>query len=90
MATILNFEEQGGTWNTKFTSEGACVVELERKAQGTVSVGVNIEGLRSIPVPVANLANPYDAGVIFAIDIPKGLEITIRSSSEVIQGKMQL
>lgn len=89
MATTLNFENYGGTWQTKFTSEGACVVEMERKEQGTVAVSINIQGMSPIPVPTKDLANPYDANVIFAIDIPQGLEITIKSATEVLTAQMQ-
>lgn len=89
MTTTLNFTKSGGTWVTQFASQGACIIELERKAQGTVAISVNIEGMMPIPVPVANLANPYDPSVIFAIDIPEGLIITVKSSSEVTNAKMQ-
>lgn len=90
MATTLNFEEHGGVWQTTFTSEGACVVELERDKQGDVNVSVSIKDMKAIPVYAHNLANPYDANVIFAIDIPEGLEITIRSTSKVTLAKMQV
>lgn len=90
MATTLNFEEQGGGWQAKFISEGACVVEMERSEQGTVAISANIQGMRPIPVPIVNLANPYDSSAMFIIDIPKGLEITIKSTSKVTKAMMQV
>lgn len=89
MAMTLKFENHGGTWQSKFTSEGACVVELERKEQGTVAISVNIKGMKPIPIPTKDLANPYNANVLFAIDVPQGLEITIKSSTEVLTAQYQ-
>lgn len=87
MATsTLNFQKAGDVWAAKFTSSGNAIIELERKDRGVVSVLANLTGMRE--VPVAQYQNPYVADVILKLDIPAGVEVTIKSQSEVIASLM--
>lgn len=62
------------------------IVEIEREKQGTCSVRANIEGMAA--VPIASFQNPYVKDVIFKLDIPAGIEVTIISASEVRNAKI--
>lgn len=85
-ATTLIFSKVGDKWVTTFTSMGESIVEMERKGQGLCSIRANIEGMKS--VPVTSFKNPYESNVIFNLDIPAGVEVTIESATEVINAKM--
>lgn len=86
MTITLNFEKIGDDWVYKFISDGAVVVEIERSAPSPVAITANIEGMDD--VPVASFQNGYEANAIFEIDIPKGVEVTIKSTTEVVNAKM--
>lgn len=87
MATsTLSFTERQGIWEAKFTSQGNTIIELERKENGVVSVMANIEGMRAVPVGQYN--NGYGADAIIRVNVPTGLEVTIKSGSEVKNAKM--
>lgn len=86
MVTTLNFEKVGDTWMYKFVSEGAVVVEIERNSPSPVAITANLEGMDD--VPVASFQNGYEANSIFEIDVPKGVEVTIKSTTEVTAAKM--
>lgn len=87
MATkTINFTKQGDAWETKFTSEGNMVIELEREKWALVSVLANISGLRA--VPIASYENAYNPDVILRINVPAGLEVIVKSGSEVKNAKM--
>lgn len=85
MATNLNFTKRGDVYQATFESEGACVIELERDKPSPVAVMANLEGMT--PVPVATFQNPYTANVIFNINLPEGVEVTIKSTTEVKNAK---
>ena len=87
MTTNLTFTKVNNEWVSTFTSQGACVIELERDVQSPVSVSANIDGMR--PIPIASFSNPYVDSVIFSLDIMQGIEVTIKSANEVINAKMQ-
>lgn len=87
MATsTLNFTEENGVYAAKFTSEGNTIIELEREESGVVSVLANISGMRA--VPVGQYSNGYGADAIIRVNVPSGLEVTIKSKSEVKNAKM--
>lgn len=90
MASTLTFEKlttaSGNLWAAKFTSQGACVIEMERKSHGLVAITANLEGMAE--VPVTNFQNPYGKNVIFEVDVPEGVEITVKSESEVTKAAM--
>lgn len=82
----LTFDKVGDSWVAAFVSQGACVIELERSTNGLVSVGANLSGMAT--VPVAQFSNPYKADTIFEVDVPEGVEVTIKSMTEVTNAKM--
>lgn len=87
MATsTLKFTKDNGTWVAKFTSNGNTIIELERDDNGVVSVLANISGMRA--VPVGQYQNGYGADAIIRVNVPSGLEVTIKSQSEVKTAKM--
>lgn len=85
--TNLTFTKVNNEWVSTFTSQGACVIELERDVQSPVSVSANLEGMK--PVVVASFSNPYVDSVIFSLDIMEGIVVTIKSANDVINAKMQ-
>lgn len=85
MATTLKFNKEGDAYVAKFTSEGACVIQLEREKPSLVAVSANLDGMN--PVPVASFQNPYTANAIFNVNLPEGVEVTIKSVSEVKNAK---
>ncbi len=84
--TNLTFTKQENVWVTSFVSKGSGIVQIERTSQGSVSVSANIVGMRS--VPIASFNNPYTASVIFNLDLPVDIEVTIKSATEVTVAKM--
>lgn len=84
--TTLNFTKENGIYTAKFTSEGNTIIELEREENGVVSVLANISGMRAVPVGQYN--NGYGADAIIRVNVPSGLEVTIKSQSEVKNAKM--
>lgn len=84
--TNLTFTKQEDEWVSTFTSTGEGIIEIERKGQGNCSVLANITGMEK--VPIATFQNPYVNTVIFNLDIPAGIEVTIKSASEVTSAKM--
>lgn len=85
-ATNLTFTKQGDEWATTLTATSGGIVEIERTTSGIVSVNGNIEGMES--VPIASFQNPYTASVLFSLDVPDGIEVTIKSATEVTSAKM--
>ena len=84
--TTLNFIEKDGTWQASYISSGLCVVELEREEGGVVSILANIQGMRA--VPVMQHRNGYTSDAILKINVPSGIEVTIKSQTEVKNGKI--
>lgn len=87
MATsTLTFTNKQGIWEAKFTSQGNTIIELEREKDGLVSVLANISGMRAVPVGQYN--NGYGADAIIRVNVPSGIEVTVKSQSEVKAAKI--
>lgn len=87
MATkTLNFTKDKGIWVAEFTSEGNTIIELEREENGVVSVLANISGMRA--VPIGQYSNGYGADAIIRVNVPSGIEVTVKSQSEVKTAKI--
>lgn len=82
MAT-LNFTKEKDLWITRFTNTGNTIVQIEREKDGVVSVLAQIDGLQE--VPIAQFQNGYTPNVIFQLNIPAGVNITIKSQTEVLK-----
>lgn len=87
MATkSLNFTKDNGVYVAKFTSTGNTIIELEREENGVVSVLANISGMRAVPIGQYN--NGYGADALIRVNVPSGIEVTVKSQSEVKNAKM--
>jgi len=84
----LTFSKSGsnGGYTARFVSDGPVILQLERTEQGIVSVKANLPGLP--PVPVQTLRTIYGANMVFAVDLPAGVEVTVVSATEVSNAKM--
>lgn len=81
----LNFNKEGDVYVARFQSEGNTAIHMEREEWGVVSVLASIGGLS--PVPIAEFKNGYTPNVIFEVNVPSGIEITIKSQTEVIEAQ---
>ena len=87
METSLNFQKNGQTYQTRFTSSGGgCIVQLERDENSQVVVYANLPGME--PTLISIVKNQYDTGIMFRLDVPSGIEVTIESVTEVKSAKM--
>lgn len=84
--TVLEFKKTGGLYEAKFTSGGKVTVQLERDERGLVSVCGNMQGMK--PVVLGVYDNPYGADAAFSVNIPEGMEVVIRSATEVKKAKL--
>lgn len=80
MAT-LNFNKEGNDYVARFVSTGNTVVQLEREERGVVSVCAGIGSMDV--VPVAQFQNGYTPNVIFAVNVPSGVNVVVKSQTEV-------
>lgn len=80
MAT-LKFNQEGDKYVARFVSEGNTVVQLEREKWGMISVACGIGGLT--PVPVAQFQNGFTSNAIFAVNVPSGVNVVVKSETEV-------
>ena len=85
--TDLTFLRQAdGSCTASFVSEGKAVVQMMRKGLGMVSVLANIPGME--PCVVDTFHNPYNLGIVFGVDLPVGIEVTIRCDSEIAEAQI--
>lgn len=88
MATTLNFTKEGDIWVARYTSAGKAIVQLARENQGGLSVSMNLSGMQ--PVPVGQYGNGYTPDCIFSVNAPAGVEVTIKSQSEVSKAYLEI
>lgn len=87
--TQLTFEKIGTQYICKisdYTAGGVIQVQLDGNAR--VSASANIPDMP--PAVVGIFENPYGKSVIFTLDIPEGLEVTLKTSSTVIAAQWML
>lgn len=82
--TVLNFQTQNNIYTCQLTgySKGD-VVQVETAEDSIVSVLVNAEGMD--PVVVGAFECIHGRNIIFTLDIPEGLEVTLATATEVIK-----
>lgn len=84
MAEEITFNRlSNGTWARSFEVEGNTTIQLNREKAGVVSVRATIDGGEH-EVPIAQFENGFTPNVIFQLNVPKGIEVTIISQTEVI------
>lgn len=85
--TKLKFVKQDGSYVCKIASsenEGISgVVQITQAERGIVSVLANIPDME--PTVVGILKNPYGESVIFELALPAGVDVTIKSETEVTE-----
>ena len=87
MEKELKFEKnERGLYEAKFVSEGKTTIHVERKTLGAVSVLGNLTGLD--PTLIETFKNNEDKGLAFIVDLPVGMEVTLRCGYEVTRAKM--
>lgn len=82
MTEELIFEKQGTSYVCKL-SEGVTtgIIQVEFEGRGILSVNANIPGMT--PSVVNTYENPYGNSVIIELDLPTGIEVTLRTSTKV-------
>ena len=86
METTLNFTKKGEIWEASYISSGNTVIQLERGKPGEVKIFANLGGMKR--VEVNRYENFYNSVTIFNIDMPKGVEVTVTSATEVNEAKI--
>lgn len=81
----LTFTKSDRVYKATFVSGGLCTVQMKRKTIGNITVSANINGMDA--VPVSNQMY-YNSDVIFNIDVPSGLQVTVTSDAEVTDAKI--
>lgn len=79
----LTFTQKDGAWVCSLTNASTGTVQIVQKQRGIVSVSANIPDMP--PTPVGIYENPYGNSVIFELSLPDGLDVTIKSATEVIE-----
>lgn len=81
--TNLVFMAVDGQYVCSLPAEGekTGVVQITQTERGMVSVFANVEGMEKCYL--GTYANNLGNSLIFALDLPDGLEVTIESATEV-------
>lgn len=83
----LEFKQNtNGSYEAKFVSEGAVTVQIQRKEFRPVVVLANLPEMPACKIREIESHTNY--GVIFEVDVPPGIEVTISSRSEISSSKM--
>lgn len=85
MATKINFTKEGVNEAYTFKPSGAVVVQVQREAMGFFTVYGNLEGMDKVPI----LNVRFEKDLIFKIDVPSGVTITMVSGSHVLDAKTE-
>lgn len=86
--TNLTFTQDAdnGSYAAKFTSTGPVSVQIKRKEINPVIVSANIPGMS--PCVIGTYHNNSNPDIVIGIDIPAGMEVTLKCGSEIIDAKM--
>lgn len=80
-------DEQEEKWvSTLVAPDGGCVVQVDRGGDALLMVYANLEGMN--PVSVFGVPAHGRTDVIFELNIPAGVNVTIVSWSEVVNAQM--
>lgn len=76
-----------GRYESSFVSSGEKVtIQMERAEEDCYYVCCNIDGMT--PVPVYTSGGTARKNIIFSLDIPASVEVTVVSMSEVVRAKI--
>lgn len=79
-------KNKNGDYEASWVSTGAVTVQIERKTLESVIVLGNIPGMS--PCVTAMYDNRYNNGIIFGVDLPVGVVVTLRCPAEILSAKM--
>lgn len=86
MATTIQFIGSSSIKEiATLTPSAPMVVQVEREDKGYFTVYANLEGME----PVSVFSSTIYKDLIFEVDVPVGVKITMESESHVIEAKMQ-
>lgn len=87
MATALTFTKNSqNQWEASFIASGDRIgVEVNRSSSGPLIVSVSIDGLNK--KSIRSFSPDSDADLIFEVDVPAEIEISIISFTEVTAAK---
>lgn len=88
MVKELNFvwNEKKGESEATFVSTGYVSVQIQRSWMAAVSVSGNLPGMT--PCVVGVYQNVHNNGILFGIDLPIGVEVTVKTGCKVTQAKI--
>lgn len=73
-------------YEASFVSTGPVTVQMQRKGLQPVEVSANIPDMPRCVTNVYN--NPYNNGIIFGLDFPVGIKVTLRCRAEITKAMM--
>ncbi len=87
MVKELVFEKTAdGESVARFVSAGPVTVQVQRRGMADVVVCGNLAGM---PPCITDIhRNPYNDGIILGIDLPMGVEVTVKVGCDVVSAKM--
>ena len=86
-ATSLEFSKNAtNRYETSFVSEGAVVIQVERAGNGYINVYANLDGMSK--TYIGGTVYSGNSNLIFSVDVPAGVTVTIESLTEVVSAKM--
>ena len=84
MATDLTFIKRGGKEECVLRATSPCVVQIERDSNNDFTVYANLLGMSP-----QGIYSSYNKDLIFTIDVPAGVAITMLSWSHVVSAKYE-
>lgn len=89
MSTPLVFTKEGNKWIARLVSDGESrVVEINRAERDTLTVYVSMDSNSEKPIEIYNIPKYSRDNVIFELDVPEDVNVTIVSFSEVSSAKI--
>lgn len=85
MATKINFTKEGVNEAYSFTPSSPVVVQVEREDMGFFTVYGNLEGMEKVPI----LNVRFEKDLIFKLDVPSSVTVTMVSGSHVLEAKTE-
>lgn len=85
MAKKISFTKEGVNEVHTFKPTGAVVVQVQREAMGFFTVYGNLQGMDKVPI----LNVKYEKDLIFKIDVPSSVTITMVSGTHVLDAKTE-
>lgn len=87
-ATDLSFSKNSQNRDqASFVSEGAVTVQMQRKDVGALNIYANLDGMGAKYIGGYGSYNDGN-NLIFTVDVPAGVTVTIESYPEVVSAKM--